>query len=85
MERYETLRAAVLAQRPGAYQQGLALLMREGMARWSSAWASCAPSAPPAGSASSASLQAPPETPGASALVQLLASMALSTLGRDSP
>jgi len=81
VQRYESLRAGVLARRMGADRQGLALLIREGMATWSSAWACCVLSAPVPNAAVST---VPCGTPEASALVRLLASMALSTL-QESP
>jgi hypothetical protein len=75
----------VLARRTGDDRQGLALLIREGMATWSSAWATCALSAVAPGAAGSATPPVPSEIPDASALVQLLASMALSTLQESPP
>ena len=42
-ERYEALRAAVLAQHLDTDRRGLALLRREGMAAWAAAWTSCSP------------------------------------------
>jgi len=44
-ERYEALRARVLARSTGGDRYGLALLLREGMAAWIAAWSSC--SSPP--------------------------------------
>jgi hypothetical protein len=82
VDRYEALRATVLTQRTGIDRQGLALLMREGMAQWSSAWASCARSRPAPGGVTS--LEADPELSEAGALVQLLASMALSSMQGES-
>jgi len=81
VQRYEALRSAVLTRRTGADRQGLALLIREGMATWSSAWACCVLS-PPAPNAAVSTV--PCGIPEASALVRLLASMALSTL-QESP
>jgi hypothetical protein len=81
VQRYESLRAGVLARRMGADRQGLSLLISEGMATWSSAWACCVLSAPVPNAAVST---VPCGTPEASALVRLLASMALSTL-QESP
>jgi len=72
----------VLARRVGADRHGQALLMREGMGTWSSAWAACAPA--PTQPAASAAALPPTEFPDANALVHLLASMALSTL-QESP
>ena len=77
-ERYEALRKAVLAHRSSEERHGYVLLLREGMAAWVSAWSSC--SSTPARTAS----VAPPEDLHAlaepSAVVALLASMALATL-----
>jgi hypothetical protein len=74
-ERYEGLRAAVLAHDLASDRRGLALMRREGLAAWAAAWTSCSPTPP-----------ARPESDrvGAlaerSALVTVLASMALSSV-----
>ena len=75
--RYESLRQAVLTNQPHMDRRGLALLHREGMAAWACAWSSCAAAARPA--------PAPRVNPieffaQPTAIVALLASMALSTL-----
>jgi hypothetical protein len=73
--RYEALRAAVLAHRPDTDRRGLALLRREGMAAWAAAWTSCVPTpAQHAGLDGAGPLAEP------TAIVALLASMALSAL-----
>ncbi len=77
-ERYEVLRTAVLARRSSEDRHGLVLMLREGMAAWMAAWAACStrPSACTAGFAPPDDLTlAEP-----SAVVALLASMALATL-----
>jgi hypothetical protein len=77
-ERYEALRAAVLAHRSSEDRLGLVVMLREGMAAWMAAWSSC-------------SLVSSARTPDfarddihaladPSAVVALLASMALATL-----
>jgi hypothetical protein len=73
--RYEALRAAVLAHHLDADRRGLAPLRREGMAAWAAAWTSCSPA--PAGCAE-VDRVGPFVEP--TAIVALLASMALSTL-----
>jgi hypothetical protein len=74
-DRYEALRAAVLAHRVEADRRGLTLLRREGMAAWATAWTSCS-RAP----ARHAELERVEPFAESTALVSLLASMALSTL-----
>jgi hypothetical protein len=74
-ERYEALRAAVLAQHLDTDRRGLALLCREGMAAWATAWISCSP-AP----AQRTELERVGPFAEPTAIVSLLASMALSTL-----
>jgi len=75
-ERYEALRAGVLAHHLDTDRRGLALLHREGMAAWAAAWTSCAPA--PAGRSGEVVRVEPLAEP--TAIVALLASMALSTL-----
>jgi hypothetical protein len=78
-ERYEALRTAVLAHRASEERHGLVLMLREGMAAWMAAWSWCSP-VPPArtvGFAPPYDLRALSEP---SAVVALLASMALATL-----
>jgi hypothetical protein len=82
-ERYEALRTTGLARVSGGDRHGLALLLREGMAAWLSAWSSCS-SLPPIEMAP----RAPPvshPTVESAALVALLASMALSTFLEQRP
>jgi len=43
-DRYEALRAAVLERSSSGYRHSLALLLREGMAAWISAWGCVRPS-----------------------------------------
>lgn len=74
-EHYEALRAAVLAQHLDTDRRGLALLRREGMAAWAAAWTSCSP-AP----AQRAELDCVGPFTEPTAIVALLASMALSTM-----
>jgi hypothetical protein len=74
-ERYEALRRAVLAHHLDADRRGLALLRREGMAAWAAAWTRCSP-AP----ASRAEVDRVEPFAEPTAIVALLASMALSTL-----
>lgn len=76
-DQYEALRAAVLARSAGGHRYGLALLLREGMAPWISAWAGCVK--PPV-SDQSASPASSPSTTEPTPWIQLLASMALSIL-----
>ena len=78
--RYEQLRAQTLARGTSGDRQGLALLLREGMASWMTAWASCTPPSivPP----SSPSVL--PASVEPTALVAVLASMTLSTLQEHS-
>jgi len=81
-ERYEALRTVALAHGCFADRQGLALLRREGMAAWATAWTLCSarpttldePQLRPAIVNDLATLGEP------SAVVRLLASMALSTM-----
>lgn len=73
--RYEALREAVLTRRLDTDRRGLALLRREGMAAWAAAWTSCSP-AP----AQRADLDRVGPFAEPTAVVALLASMALSTL-----
>lgn len=73
--RYEALRAAALAHHLDTDRRGLALLRREGMAAWAAAWTSCSPA--PAQRAEFDRVGALAEP---TAIVALLASMALSTL-----
>ena len=75
-ERYEALRNAVLAHHVNTDRRGLALLQREGMAAWAAAWSSCSPPAPDRAETDHTSGAFPEPT----AIVALLASMALSTL-----
>lgn len=77
--RYEALRTAVLAHRPIEARHGLVLLLREGMAAWMAAWSWCSPVLPErtVGFAPPHDLHALAEP---SAVVALLASMALATL-----
>ncbi|MGO9833476.1 MAG: hypothetical protein ACLP1X_04610 [Polyangiaceae bacterium] len=78
-ERYEALRTAVLAHRPSEERHGLVLMRREGMAAWMAAWSWCSP-VPPTHTVDFAppcDLDALAEP---SAVVALLASMALATL-----
>jgi hypothetical protein len=75
--RYEALREAALTHRLDTDRRGLALLRREGMAAWAAAWTSCSPApAPP----QRAELDRVGPFAEPSAIVALLASMALSTL-----
>jgi len=74
-ERYETLRAAVLARHLDTDRRGLALLRREGMAAWAAAWTSCSPAPAQRAEVDRVGPLAEP-----TAIVALLASMALSTL-----
>ncbi|HEY5373049.1 MAG TPA: hypothetical protein VIK01_05150 [Polyangiaceae bacterium] len=78
-ERYEALRAAVLAHRSGEERHGLLLMIREGLAAWIAAWASCSPM-PPARTTAFAQPDNLPALAEPSAVVALLASMALATL-----
>ena len=74
-ERYEALRAAVLAHHLDTDRRGVALLRREGMSAWAAAWTACSP--PAAGRAEIDRVGPVVES---TALVAWLASMALSTL-----
>lgn len=79
-ERYEALRARVLARSTGGDRYGLALLLREGMAAWIAAWSSCScPLSVAAAPMLSVTDLAPPIAE-PTAIVALLASMALSSL-----
>ena len=73
--RYEALRDVVLTRRLDSDRRGLALLRREGLAAWAAAWTSCSP--PPA-QRPDLDRVIPFAEP--TAVVALLASMALSTL-----
>jgi len=59
---------------------GFALFVREGMAAWSSAWASCAVSSPEDDSSPSRGAELPPATAERGALIAVLTSMTLSML-----
>lgn len=74
--RYEALREAVLAHRFETDRRGLALLRREGMAAWAAAWTSCSATEP----AQRVELERVGPLAEPTAIVALLASMALSTL-----
>jgi hypothetical protein len=78
-ERYEALRKAVLAHRRIEARHGPVLMLREGMAAWMAAWSWCSPLAPErtVDFAPPCDLDALAEP---SAVVALLASMALATL-----
>lgn len=79
-ERYEALRARVLAHSMSGDRHGLVLLLREGMAAWISAWSSCS-SPPPVSASPTLPVTDLSSSPAEStAIVTLLASMALSTL-----
>jgi hypothetical protein len=73
--RYEALRAAVLARHLDTDRRGQALLRREGMAAWAAAWTSCSPAPAQRAEVGGVGPLAEP-----SAIVAVLASMALSTL-----
>ncbi len=71
VERYEELRASVVAGR-AVPSHGLALLMARGMAAWMAAWRSLGPPARPAIEASAGSIP--------TGIVAVLASMAVACL-----
>jgi hypothetical protein len=73
-ERYEQLRAGVLAGNGEGLRFGLGVLASRGMAAWMTLWQQV-PSAPPAGGARPA---AATSTGGAGEMVRILASMALA-------
>jgi hypothetical protein len=77
-ERYEALRAAVLAHRSSEDRHGLVLMLREGMAAWMAAWSSCSPA--PSARTSDFARDDIHALADPSAVVALLASMALATL-----
>jgi hypothetical protein len=79
-ERYEALRAAVLAHKSNSDRQGLALLLREGMASWAAAWNSCAALPAPSPEVFSETADNLRTFGEPTAIVALLASMVLSTL-----
>ena len=74
-DQYEVLRAAVLTRSAGGHRYGLALMLREGMAAWISAWAACVR---PSVSHQSVSPASNPPATEPTPWIQLLASMALS-------
>lgn len=78
-ERYEAIRAAVLTRRSSDDRHGLLLMIREGMAAWMAAWSSCSPT-PPVRTTAFAQPDDLPVLAEPSAVVALLASMALATL-----
>jgi hypothetical protein len=84
-ERYEALRARVLARSTGGDRYGLALLLREGMAAWIAAWSSCSSPPPLVAAPTLPFTDLAPPTAESTAIVALLASMALTALQEHDP
>jgi hypothetical protein len=80
---YEALRSQVLGTRPAASRLGLALVLREGLAAWMAAWATCPAPVAPHGAEQSTSQDRIPNALCAD-VVHVLTSMALSGLQEQS-
>jgi hypothetical protein len=74
VERYEQLRARVLAGEPDGFRLGLAMLERRGLAAWARAWRGTAP-APAVAPARATVIELPSD---ARQIVGVLATMALA-------
>jgi hypothetical protein len=73
VQRYEQLRARVLAGEPSGWRLGLVLLQRRGLAAWTRAWPASAPA-----TLAPAAANAVPARAGDQEIVEVLAGMALA-------